>query len=200
MKINPALRPLQLLMLALVFCSIQAIPAAAAEERYVGDVMYVALRKAPGNQQEIIINGLASGSRLTFIREEQDNNKISWSLVRTTAGVLGWVRSQQLLSEPTAALQLPVLQEQYEKLLQDHEQLRQTSTLAVDIERENQRLNESYQLLQTRADVLQAENDKLKNTERYNQWVFGGGLLVCGIFISFLLQGLGRRKRQSEWR
>lgn len=198
MKLTSSIRPLHLLLLAVIFCSLPAI--AAEEDRYVADVLYIALRKAPGNQQDIIINGLASGTRLTFVREEQDNNKINWSLVRTTEGVLGWVRSQQLLSEPTAALQLPTLQEQYEQLVKDYEQLRQTSALAVDIERENQRLNESYQLLQTRADVLQAENDKLKNADRYNQWVFGGGLLICGIFVSFLLQGLGRRKRQSEWR
>lgn len=198
MKLTPSIRPLQLLLFIVIFCSLPAI--AAEEDRYVADVMYIALRKAPGNQQDIIINGLASGTRLTFVREEQDNNKINWSLVRTSEGVLGWVRSQQLLSEPTAALQLPALQEQHDQLVKDYEQLRQTSELAVDIERENQRLNESYQLLQTRADVLQAENDKLKNADRYNQWVFGGGLLICGIFISFLLQGLGRRKRQSEWR
>lgn len=171
-----------------------------AEPRYVSDVMHIQLRRGPGNQQPVVVSGLASGTALEFVREELDGNRISWSLVKTTGGVEGWVRSQFLVMEPTAAVQLPVLQQEYERVVQELQQLRESSVRAVEIETENQQLHENYQLLQTRADVLQAENDFLKNTDRYNQWLFGGGLLLGGVLLSFILQGIGKRKRQSDWR
>lgn len=199
MKIYSVPRNLQLLMLVFAFLPALSPPVYAAD-RYVSDVIVIALRKAPGNQQEIIVNGLSSGTPLTFVREELDNNRNSWSLVRTEDGILGWARTQQLLNEPPAAAILPELQQQHSAVVQELDQLRQTSARSIDIEEENQRLNKNYQLLQTRADVLQAENDHLKNSDRYNQWVYGGGLLLLGIILSFVLQGLGKRKRQSEWR
>jgi SH3 domain protein len=48
--------------------------------------------------------------------------------------------------------------------------------------------------------IFKAENEKLKNTDRFNHWIYGGGLILGGVILSFLLQGLGRRKRKSEWR
>lgn len=175
-------------------------PLALATDRYVSDVMHIQLRKGPSNQQEIVASGLASGTHLTFVREELDSSRVPWSLVRTADGAQGWVRSQFLVSEPTAAVLLPALQQDHHEALRELEQLRQSSARAIEIEKENQRLHENYQLLQTRADVLQAENDYLKNSDRYNQWVYGGGLLLCGVILSFLLQALGKRKRQSDWR
>jgi SH3 domain protein len=189
---------LRLLSTVVFFASV-TVPVYAAD-RYVSDIMHIQLRRAPGNQQEIVANGLASGTALTFVREQMDSNRASWSLVKTAEGVEGWVRSQYLLSEPTAATQLPELQAQYQKVSYELEQLRQSSTRAIDIEQENQQLHANYQLLQTRADFLQAENDQLKDSDRYNQWVYGGGLLLCGVLLSFLLQAFGKRKRQSDWR
>lgn len=92
------------------------------------------------------------------------------------------------------------LQQEYQALLDSTDSLRQTSAAAVDLEQENQRIHENNQLLQTRVDVLQAENERLRDADRYNQWVYGAGLLICGVILSFLLQALGKRKRQSEWR
>ena len=44
------------------------------------------------------------------------------------------------------------------------------------------------------------ENEKLKNTDRFNHWIYGGGLVFGGVLLSFILQAFGRRKRRSEWR
>lgn len=190
------------LLLPLAFTSYAQSDEAGAEEttRYVSDVMYIPLRKGPGNQQDVLINGLVSGTPLTFIREETDSSRTSWSLVRTSEGILGWARTQHLLNEQPAGPQLAELKERYETLSREYEALKQSSALSIDIERDNQRLHESHQVLQTRADYLQAENDQLKNSDRYNQWIYGGGLLLCGVLLSLILQAFGKRKRQSEWR
>ena len=218
MKKKPLIPPS--LFLALI-CSLVPVmfsssTLAQANVRYITDVVKAAL---------------TSGTRLRLVREAQDSANDTWALVETTDGVQGWIRTQHLINEPTAALklervnaqlarasssakeameqqkahdQLKVeyenLQQQYQALLDNTDSLRQTSAAAVDLERENQRIHENNQLLQTRVDVLQAENEQLRDVERYNQWAYGAGLLICGVILSFLLQALGKRKRQSEWR
>jgi SH3 domain protein len=120
--------------------------------------------------------------------------------VRTADGITGWARSQHLLNEPTAALKVEALEAHNTQLQQELDTLSQNIARARELESENQRLHENYQLLQTRADFLQAENDQLKRSDRYNQWVYGGGLLLGGVLLSFFLQGLGRRRRHTDWR
>ena len=96
--------------------------------------------------------------------------------------------------------QLTEVQEEHQQLLADTEDMRQAATTALNVEEEHQSLLKENQLLQTHADVIKAENEKLKNADRFNHWVYGGGLVLGGVLLSFMLQGLGRRKRRSEWR
>ena len=199
-------------------------PSSHAADRYVSDVIHVPLRSDKSMQSSILHKGLPSGTKLELIREELNADNQLWSLVVTPDGAEGWMRSQNLVDKPTAALQLAALpkssrdlltleaeyaalkqqlekvQQDYQQLLADTEDMRQAATTAVNLEEESQKIHAQYQLLQTRADVLNAENEQLKKTDRYNQWVYGGILIGAGVILSFFLQGLGRRKRQSEWR
>jgi len=194
-----------------------------ADDRYVSDIIYIPLRSDKDSQATIIKNGLATGTKLKFIREEEDANKNKWSQVITPDEVEGWVRSQNLISEPTCAMKLSAmtsgssdvveLQKQnitfkteldslkaaHQKLLKETEEMRNSTTSDINMEQENQNMHREFQLVQTERDVLKAENDKLKSTDRYAQRVIGGALILCGVVLSFLLQLLGKRKRRSEW-
>ncbi|PUA29813.1 MAG: hypothetical protein B0W54_04430 [Cellvibrio sp. 79] len=198
--------------------------SAFAVDKYVSDVIYVPVRSDKNPQASVLQQGVGSGTKLNFIREETGTDNNLWSLVVTPDGTEGWVRSQNLTDKPTAAMQLATLstsskdlvavnaenvqlkeqltkiQQEHQQLLTDTEDMRQAATTALNLEDEHERLLKENQLLQTHADYLKAENEKLKNTERFNQWVYGGGLILGGVILSFLLQGLGRRKRRSEWR
>lgn len=200
------------------------VPSANAADRYVSDVIYVPLRSDKSSKSSVLHKGLISGTKLEFIREELGTDNVLWALVVTPDGAEGWIRSQNLTDKPTAALQLANLsssardsltlqtenvalkqqlekvQQDYQQLLTDTEDMRQAATTAVNLEEESHRINSQNQLLQTRVDVLNAENEQLKKTDRYNQWVYGGILIGAGVILSFFLQALGRRKRQSEWR
>lgn len=194
-----------------------------AEDRYVSDIIYIPLRSDKDSQASVIKNGLATGTKLKFIREEEDANKNKWSQVITPDDVEGWVRSQNLTSEPTCAMKLSAitsgssdvveLQKQnlalkteldslkpaHQKLLKETEEMRNATTSDINMEQENQNMHREFQLLQTERDVLKAENDQLKSTDRHQQRIVGGGLILAGVVLSFLLQLFGKRKRRSEW-
>lgn len=209
--------------LSAISLSLVGVPVMAAD-KYVSDVIYIPVRSDKNPQANILQQGLASGTKLNFIREETGTDNNLWSLVITPEGTEGWVRSQNITDRPTAALQLAALssssrdilalqtentqlkeqltkiQQDYQQLLTDTEDMRQAATTAFNLEEEHQRMLKDNQLLQTHADVLKAENEKLKNTDRFNHWVYGGGLVLGGVLLSFILQAFGRRKRRSEWR
>lgn len=195
-----------------------------AADKYVSDMIYIPVRSDKSPQAGILQQGVASGTKLQFIREETGTDENQWALIVTPEGTEGWVRSQNLTDKPTAAMQLAKLspgardqvglqtenaelkqqleklQAEHQQLLTDTEDMRQAATTAINLEEDNQRIHKEFQILQTRADVLQAENDQLKDTDRFNHWIYGGALVFGGILISFFLQALGRRKRHSEWR
>ncbi len=210
-------------VLPAITLSLISVPGIAAD-KYVSDVIYIPVRSDKNPQSAILQQGVASGTKLNFIREETGSDNSLWSLVTTPEGTEGWVRSQNVTDKPTAALQLAALssssrdqitlqtenvqlkeqlakiQQEHQQLLTDTEDMRQAATTAFNLEEEHQRMLKDNQLLQTHADVLKAENEKLKNTDRFNHWIFGGGLVLGGVFLSFVLQAFGRRKRKSEWR
>lgn len=207
---------------------------AYAQDRYVSDTLYVPLRSGMGNQYRIVHSGLSSGSKLELIREEEAGDGEDWSLVRTTNGEEGWIRSQFLVNEPTAALkladaerraeaitgenrsleqnlsearseveqlseELEQLRNDYASLQEEHDELKELSSDAVGLHEQHQELSESYQMLQTRQDVIQADNERLKKEKRYQDWLFGGGILLAGVLLSLILQAIGKRRRKSEW-
>jgi SH3 domain protein len=194
-----------------------------AEDRYVTDVIYIPLRSDKDNQATIIKNGLATGTRLKLIREEEDSNKNKWSQVITSEGIEGWVRSQNLIAEPTASMKLTALtsgptemvelQKQnialkneldsvkatYQSLAKEMEEIKRSPTSDINMEQENQNMHRENQMLQTERDLLKAENDQLKSSDNNKQRIYGGGLIFAGVLLSFVLQLFGKRKRRSEW-
>ena len=194
-----------------------------AEDRFVTDIIYIPLRADKDNQATSIKSGLPTGTRLKFLSEEEDANKNKWSRVATSEGIEGWMRSQNLISEPTASMKLAALtsgptdmvelqkqnislknelasaQAATQSLSKELEEIRKSPTSDINLEQENQNMNRINQLLQTERDVLKAENDQLKRSDTYKQRIYGGTLILAGVILSFVLQLFGKRKRRSEW-
>lgn len=223
-----------LLASALCLSLIAIAPASFAQDRYVSDELRVPLRSGMGNEYRIVHRGLSSGTQLTLLQTDTDDSDTEWSQVRTNGGLEGWIRSQYLLEEPTAAIklakleskmaqldgdqtqlldtnealeqenanlkeQLSLISQQYQDIERSYAELQKLSANAVALNEQNKKLSESHQLLQTRAEVLKTENDRLMTSQTYQQWIYGAGILIGGIIISFFLQAFGRRKRRSEW-
>src|SRR4051812_12027526 len=194
-----------------------------AEDRYVTDVIYIPLRSDKDNQATIIKNGLPTGTRLKLLREEEDANKNKWSQVITSEGIEGWIRSQNLIAEPTAAMKLAALtsgpsdmvelqkqnialkndlasaQASLQSVTKELEEIRKSPTSDINMEQENQNMHRENQMLQTERDLLRAQNDQLKSSDNHKQRIYGGALIFAGVLLSFVLQLFGKRKRRSEW-
>jgi SH3 domain protein len=194
-----------------------------AEDRFVTDVIYIPLRADKDNQATIIKSGLPTGTRLKFLGEEEDANKNKWSRVATNEGIEGWMRSQNLIAEPTASMKLAALtsgptdmvelqkqniqlknelasaQAAAQNLSKELEEIRKSPTSDINLEQENQNMNRINQSLLIERDVLKAENDRLQKSDAYKQRIYGGTLILAGVILSFILQLFGKRKRRSEW-
>ncbi|MEH6635242.1 MAG: TIGR04211 family SH3 domain-containing protein [Halioglobus sp.] len=88
-----------LLLLSALFAGI----VQAQDIRYVSDKQFVPLRSGAGNDYRIIHRGIPSGTRLTVTRSSDDD---VWAEITTDRGTSGWIRSQYLMQEVPAQLQL----------------------------------------------------------------------------------------------
>lgn len=88
---------------AIIVATLTVAGMAHAQTRYITDVTYVPIRSGPGNQFRILHHGLKSGTRMTLLETPADSD---WSKVKTSGGIEGWVRTQYLISDPTAQQQL----------------------------------------------------------------------------------------------
>lgn len=68
----------------------------AVEKRYVSDKLFIQLRSGPSNEHRIL-KVLQSGEHLVYVEESGD-----FTLVKTSKGTEGWVRTQYLVDEPIA--------------------------------------------------------------------------------------------------
>jgi SH3 domain protein len=92
--------------------------------------------------------------------------------------------------------------EQAKESEQYAEELRKIRALSADAINLNQRyqdLLEKHDLMQTEFDAVRAENDRLKSNKTINQWMFGAGLVVFGMFLMLILPAFVRQKRHSDW-
>lgn len=82
------------------------------------------------------------------------------------------------------------------------EELRKIRALSADSINLNQRYQDllaKHDLMQTEFDAVRAENDRLKSNKTINQWMFGAGLVVFGMFLMLILPVFMRQKRHSDW-
>lgn len=91
------------------------------------------------------------------------------------------------------------LQSERDQLEKELNDLKQLSSGAIDLNQRYQQLFEKHEMIQTQADILKADNERLKNDKSYNQWIYGASILGAGMLFTLILQGFNSRKRRAEW-
>lgn len=124
---------LQYTLITSLLVFLLSISVQAQDVRYVSDTLFVTLRSAESNDSQVIHHGLPSGTRLTVNRVSADQE---WSEVTTEDGTTGWVRSQYLMTDLPARVQLNEAIAQAEQLAAVNEELTRelTELRAVRVE------------------------------------------------------------------
>ncbi len=187
----------------------------AADTQYISDVCYVSLRAEQNSQAKVVFSGLKTGNLVTLLEAPEDSD---WSKVRTDSGSEGWLRRQYLTSGPTAQMQLermlatqgptkpappPVdpMADVPPACISYATELSNLKALSADTVNFNKRYQDlltEQEMTKTTLEGLRAENERLRDSNRYSQWVFGGGLVTLGIFLTMIVQALRPRGR-SQW-
>ena len=107
------------LLLTLVLAS-ASFMSLAAETFYISDKQYVPLRSGPNSSFRITHRGLPSGTQMTVHETDKDSG---YARITTAKGTQGWIRSQYLMKEKPAALQLAEFKKLEEELSKKNNQL-----------------------------------------------------------------------------
>lgn len=97
----PALFPLASFFLASFFLMFSSLSYSATA--YISDELTVPLRSGPSGAHRILHRGLPSGTNLEVIGA---NEEAGFTQIRTSRGTEGWLRTQYLVSQPIAKVQL----------------------------------------------------------------------------------------------
>jgi len=216
----------KLITAALTCCFVLA---AEAQDRYISDALYVPLRKGPTSQHTILHKGLKSGTKLRFLSEsdgwsnvqtssgrlgwvpsrylqdqpiaalllEQANSNVEQSKNRYNKLQKKLTKTQN--TNQDLQKQLQQLQTSSKKLSAELKQIKSISANAVSLNSSYQQLAKDQQLLQTELDVVQADNDRLKNDNSQKWFVYGALAVGLGVLLTLLIPMFKPKKRYSEW-
>ena len=78
------------------------------------------------------------------------------------------------------------------------EHIKKVSANAINLDKKNQELLEQGEQLKITVDTLRAENERLQSSKDVNYMLVGGGLILLGLFLGWLLPKLSGR-RSDTW-
>ena len=85
-----------------------------------------------------------------------------------------------------------------DKQKKELEYIKKVSANAINLDKKNQELMEKTESLEITVDAINAENERLRNNQDLNKLLFGGGLIVFGVFLGWLIPKLSS-KRSDGW-
>ena len=130
-----------------------------AETVYIKDVLKVNLRSCKALNCRILEADMPSGTKLTKIREEEDESGRLWTFGETERGNQGWMESQYLQGQMIARDRLAAAQQELATLRQQHQS---SGGQISELELQNSRLSEELQSAQNQVTSLTNELETIK--------------------------------------
>jgi SH3 domain protein len=191
-----------------------------AGSMYVRDWIVITLRSAPN--ETALAMGTASTNDLVEVLEDGDG----WVRIQTKDGKEGWVATRFLSPQPPKTLQLKQLEDKFKALQVENMRLRgmiagHTSGGAAvagagatgmagppevafadcpSLKADHDRLLRDKQEYTKKINILDAENKKLKTSERLFFTFIGGIFIILGIVIGLLIQMVGARAKKHGYK
>ncbi len=214
-------------LVGMVLWVVVVLPVQAGELRYVSDTLVITLRAGMGDEYKIL-KTLPSGTAMELLEQQGAFGRVrlkngveGWVrlqyLVDTPVAKERLVKVQQhlerlerdnrhlnaeverlsLRSKELAGLSDKLEQENL-RLSQANEKLQSLAARPLELDRENRYLSAENSRLSAEIELVNGENLELRNSTVQKWFMAGGGVLISGILLGFLLPKLGRRK-SSSW-
>ena len=136
--------------------------------------------------QAIAKDQLAAAQRqLTELRQQQQSVSGKASDLET--------QNSELRSQLNAATS------QANQLRQELEQIKVISAGALSLNENNQKLMEEREVLKTRIDVVEAENERLSDESNQTWFLYGAIAVGIGCLLTLIVQRVRVKRRHSEW-
>lgn len=192
-------------ILLIVSLLLSASNAFAARKIYVTDSINVDVRSGPGNSYRILAY-VRSGEHLQLLGDRKLTDK-DYHKVKTSKGVEGYILTRFLLEEPVAKDQLAVAVKEIDQLKTSLATTRQErDELSGVVERLQKELMESNELfnaenreLKSQVESLSKTNKQLVSGSQQKYLLYGGSLVLAGMFAGLILPSLRRRKKSNSW-
>ncbi len=126
-------------------------PPSVIGQRYIRDYILVPVRSGQSEAYRILHRGVRSGSKVDLL---QTNDETGYSQIRLKGGIVGWIQSQYLQSEPTADIRLEEANRMISRLSSVSGS---TGEKLLELENENQSLKQTLEQTQTTLDSTQKE-------------------------------------------
>ncbi len=199
------------------------------QTRYVADEFYVPLRETPCARCKIVHRGLKTGTKLTLLelrdgwgRVNTDKGVDGWMEEQFLAE--SPIARVQLNKDKAAMMKLKLRNNELEKVMAELRQqgkslrgkldsttgskenlalelanIKEISSDAIALNKQNQELVKQNHMLQRENDVLKANFEDLQKDKRNESFLYGGLTVFLGAILVVLVPKLRGRKRFSEW-
>jgi len=200
-----------------------------AETGYVSDSFYVPLRSGKGNQYRILNGAVKTGTQVEILDEDDEWVHVrmpggtegyfptqyitkqpiaKMQLADARSELTRLAKSQQTLKEKNDQLQTENTQLKQQLNSQgstladtttELDEIKRIAASTVDLNKRHQELLNAHQILQTKIDVLKAENNRYQNDNRQKWFFYGAAAVLLGVIITLIVPMFKRPKRNSEW-
>ncbi len=205
-------------------------PSLVAETRYISDQFRVPLRKSPCSRCAILHQGLKSGLKLTYIESAdgwshirtpggmegwiENQYIVNQPIARDR--IARYKKQNEALNSSNGTLQAQVkalkadnqqlggrlntVSDDNEAVSRELADIKVVSANALNLKVQNQQLLEDNGMLQSKIDVLSAQNKQLESSQTQKSFLYGAIAVFLGALLSIILPRLKRKRRgHSEW-
>lgn len=169
-----------------------------SQPAFISDALFVYIHSGPSNQYRIV-GTVNAGDSVRWLAEDEESGYVQ---IQFEGSRQGWLPKQYVTDTPGMAVQLELLNEQFQQQTSQLEQLEQSNQQLSDAlqqrEQEYQKAREQLQTANRSYEQLQQQFDVEHGSIWQNPKVLGAAILGIGLLFGLLLPLLMPRRKESE--
>jgi SH3 domain protein len=198
-------------LMTMVLLAVFSVPS-LAQQFYVADKLFTYMHSGPSAQYRII-GSVDAGDKVKPIKTDRDSG---YTQIVDEKGREGWVQSKFITSTESMAVRLPRLEKELAEVKAklasaEGDANRENAELAESLDLRSRQVNELEQnysemmskFSQAQGEIreLSAKLDTQKEDLLMKYFLYGGGVMLGGIFFGIILPHIipKRRKNRSDW-